>query len=180
MTNISQATVQLLCKQYVKESENHYFYKGLENLANVLGLDGVAKFFKSQAQGEHEHAQKIFEYLSERNQILTCDFMACKYLPRDSGLLEIFEAAMITEEETTQKLKALYIQASQEGDVQTSLALIPLITEQTEEESLTQTILDRIEVRIGNSTAPDNQEIVTATEQGAAVHDLDLWIGGLV
>jgi ferritin len=64
-----------------------------------------------------------------------------------------------------------------ELDIQTAVWIQGLISEQTEEENLYQTIIDRISVRGGNGSQDVN--IIAFSSDPSAIHDIDMWIGSM-
>lgn len=163
MSILSTKVLGLLNKQYHHELKNHLRYINRASWADRIGLSGVASFFRKQAHGEAEHANQVLEFITARSMDLTPEQVSAEPFPKELG--GIFETALAIERETTQLLKEISVASFAENDLQTFYWIADLVKEQTEEENITQTILDRIKVRgLGDP---------------AAVHDLDIWIGEL-
>ncbi len=162
MSQLSSNVLILLTEQYAHEKRNQLIYEQSASIADFLGLTGTSKFFKSQADDEGKHANDVYDFINERNQIATIGQIECPQLPRD--FYQLFTFAMDVETSTTEKLKEIAMAALQEADLQTFYWIANLIKEQTEEENVTQTILDRFKA-CGMSQ-----------EQ---IHHYDLWIGSL-
>ena len=162
MSALSATILNLLQNQYAHEKSNQIRYEARASRANFIGLTGTAAFFRREAEGEAGHAAKVAQYIADRNEclrpVVDCS-EDCSY-----DLFGMIDTAMLIELETTEKLKAIAQAAMSEGDLQTFYWLSGLITEQTEEENLYQTILDRFAL-CGRDTSQ--------------IQLYDTWIGGL-
>ena len=177
MSQLSVNVLTLLNDQYKHELSNHIKYNQLSSWADSYGLTGIAKFFAKEAKGEYKHSQKISNYVSLRNEkLLATPFMADFEQPQD--LLSIFLAVLEIERGTTDSIKNIFNVAFLEQDFQTSTWIQEMIGYQDEEENQAVTIIDRIKLRLGETVFP-NQDALEMDSAGAAVHDLDLWIGEL-
>ncbi len=163
MSILSTKVLALLNKQYHHELKNHLRYINRASWADRVGLTGTASFFRKQAHGEAEHATQVLDFIEARSMDITPEQISAEPFPKD--LPGIFETAMAIERETTQMLKEISVASFAENDLQTFYWIADLVKEQTEEENITQTILDRIKVR--------------GTGDPAAEHDMDVWIGSL-
>jgi len=169
MSVISQSMIEALSKQYHHEVANSLRYYQRAIFADVSGLTGIAKFFKSQAEDERGHADKIMAYAIDRNVILTLSgfHFGDPDINPGTSIVTAFETAKQVELETSAMLEDILALARSENDYMTEQWLLDkdgLIREQIEEEALYQTILDRVDRMIGSASL---------------VHDLDIWIGSL-
>lgn len=168
---LSSNLLALLSAQYAHEISNSVFYSLLASWASMRGLDGTAKLCTNQADGEIGHAKSVIAYIDARNeQIAYAPLLPAPEQP--STFLDVFRLIQERERGTTEAILAIKREADLESDCATSAWLSRpdgLILEQVEEENLVQTILDRLSVRLGQTTGED----------GAAIHDMDVWIGGL-
>ena len=162
MSQLSNNLLILLNEQYASEKQNQLIYEQSASIADFFGLDGTAKFFKVQAQGESDHAKLVYDFISKRNQKAIIESVECPQVPQE--FYQLFTFAMAVELRTTEKLKTIATTALQEADLQTFYWIADLVKEQIEEENLTQTILDRF------ATCGMSQE---------QIHHYDLWIGTL-
>lgn len=148
---------QLLEDQYRHEINNSMRYSVRQSWADSVGMNNAARFFEKEAKGERGHAKKVLDYLNSRN--VFAQISPLQYGESDpENFINLFESALQIERDTTEKLTSLASAAFSEGDLQTFFWVSDLITEQTEEENLYQTILDRAKI-----TQND--------------HLLDVWIG---
>lgn len=162
MSQLSASVLSALNVQWTHEKRNQLTYELIASEAEFIGLTGVSAFFRKQAAGEAEHAVAVYSYINDRNERAVSSAVAPHQFATDFA--GWFESALAIERETTKLLTAIAADAMAAGDLQTFYWLADLIKEQTEEENLYQTILDRI---------------ATCGKEPAMQHQLDLWIGGL-
>jgi ferritin len=162
MSQLSNNLLILLNEQYAHEKQNQLIYEQSASVADFFGLDGTAKFFKDQAVGEQSHATMVYDFINKRNEKALIANVECPDVPQE--FYQLFTFAMDVELRTTEKLKAIALAAIQEADLQTFYWIADLIKEQTEEENITRTILDRF------ATCGMSQE---------QIHHYDIWIGSL-
>lgn len=162
MSTLSANTLALLVGQYAHEKRNQLIYEAMASTADFQGMTGTAAFFRKEAEGEGGHAKAVFEFINSRNEHAKADMIQTPETPED--FFELFDAAMEIEIDTTEKLKSIAKSAMSEGDLQTFYWIADLIKEQTEEENLYRTILDRF---------------ASCGSDPAMIHHFDLWIGGL-
>ena len=143
--------------------------------ARYRGLENTGKFFDKEANGEKGHADIVRKYIEDRNE--TVESADITLSESFSLYPELFLTALDVERLTTEMLNTIYLAAFKEGDIQTVVWVQALILEQTEEENLYQTIIDRISARGGNGSQDMN--ITAFSSDPSAVHDIDMWIGSL-
>jgi ferritin len=175
MGQITSKVLTLLRNQYSHEMKNHVRYLVRASWARYRGLENTAVFFEKEAEGEKGHADAVRKYIEDRNETIdSADIVASETF---NLYPELFLTALEVERETTDLLNAIFLTALQESDFQTLVWVQGLVSEQTEEENLYQTILDRISSRGGNGSQDTN--IIAFSSDPAAVHDIDTWIGSL-
>lgn len=162
MSQLSSPTLARLNAQYAHEKRNQFIYEESASVADFFGLSGTAKFFRSQADGEAGHAKAVYDFINDRNEKVLTSGIATPAVPQD--FFGLFDFAMGVELETTEKLKAIASEAFKENDLQTFFWVSDLIKEQTEEENITRTILDRIAL---------------CGKDPEMIHHYDTWIGEL-
>ena len=180
MPQIPEPIKAMLDSQYGHELSNHFKYRKISSALEAVGLTGAAGFFGQEAKGERGHAEKVAKYISERNEAIGSIQIDTGFeVPLD--LLSVFRASYNLEVLTTERLIGIYQAAYQLGDIQTVIWLGDLIAEQTEEENLHKTILDRISVVLGESFGLDGSPMLAESEiAGLTLAGLDDWIGGKV
>ena len=178
---LSTNILEMLTTQYYHEVGNSILYALLQSWADMRGLDGTAAFFASQSKGERDHADMVLAYIHDRNEQLALGTVP-PVEPLPDGMpntyLGLFTAALAREIETTDKIKAIRFQAVNEGDAMTFAWLDQpggLVLEQVEEINTIQTILDRINTRMGNVSL-DGADVTPAEMPGEVIHDIDCWL----
>jgi len=132
-----------LVEQIEHEFYSHLLYLSISSHYENIPLEGFSKWFRKQAQEEHTHGMKIYDYLLERN--LHVDLPAIpKPVVKYKSHEEIFDQALKHEKKVTQWIYDIYEMALKERDHATHVFLQWFITEQVEEEKNAQDNLDQI------------------------------------
>ncbi len=138
-------------EQIKKEEYSSRLYLAMAVWCDVNGYPGAAKFLYEHADEERMHMLKLVHYINERNgKALLMDIE--KPTEEFKSLQDIFEKVMEHEVYITDAINSLYEVAANEKDYTTMNFLQWYITEQLEEESLFNTILDKIKL-VGNDKA---------------------------
>ena len=149
MSVISQNMIDALGKQYRHETLNSLRYYQRATYAEMLGLSGIAGFFKSQGDGERNHADKVYKYVNDRNVMVSMNGLSFMEPDFTMGhdVINLFETAMQVENDTTALLEGILSLAYDERDYLTVQWLVDsegLLREQAEEENIIRSILDHI------------------------------------
>jgi ferritin len=122
------------------EYQNYLLYEQASAYCDDRGLDGAAKLFRKQADGELEHARKFTDYVRDaRGKVIIPTLQAQKSDFANGE--EVFLAAFEREVETTKKIYAIRDLAWKLGDHATFEMLGWFVDEQVEEENLTDKLL---------------------------------------
>ena len=159
---LSAVLLDLLQEQFRHETANSLRYIARSSYARYRGLEATADFFSREAEGEQEHARVVRSWIEDRNCAVIPEPLTYTDSSSFSSYTDLFVSALLVERGTTERLNTLYFTALGECDGMLAIAVQKLLAEQTEEENLYQTILDRIKAR-GSDAATD--------------HDIDIWIG---
>jgi ferritin len=159
---LSAVLLSMLQDQYRHETSNALRYFARSSWARYRGLENTAAFFEKQAKDEQGHADKVRGWIEDRNMALVPAPYAFDEPSDWTDFDDLFLTGLEIERNTTDKLTKIYQAAFAEGDLLLLAPVMDLLREQIEEESIYQTILDRITAR-GDDTA--------------AVHDIDVFIG---
>lgn len=137
---MNQEIQNALNAQIGHEYENYMLYELASAYFDDRGMDGAAKVFRSQADGELQHARKFTDYVRDaRGKVI---IPAIKQQRSDYATgEEVFLAAFEREQETTAKIYAIRDLAWKAGDHATFEMLTWFVTEQVEEENLTEKLL---------------------------------------
>ena len=122
------------------EYENYMLYEQASAYCDDRGLDGSAKLFRKQADGELAHARKFTDYVRDaRGKVVIPAIKAQKSVFATGE--EVFLAALEREQETTKRIYAIRDLSFKAGDHATYEMLAWFVTEQVEEENLTDKLL---------------------------------------
>ena len=115
-------------------------------------LVGMSSWMRRQAEEERVHADRFIDFVLDRGNRVSIGEVAA---PRAdfAGPEEVFEASLAQEQSVTLAIHDLYRLASDRGDLASFPFLQAFIAEQNEEESMVQTILDRLRLAGGDSGA---------------------------
>ncbi|TVY00737.1 ferritin [Cohnella terricola] len=106
-------------------------------------LDGFANFFMVQAEEEKFHAMKIYKYLNDRGLRATLSGMDTP-INEYSSVLDAYEHAYKHEQEVTRRIYHLSDLALNDREHATIQFLKWFIDEQVEEESMFDTIINKL------------------------------------
>lgn len=140
-----------LNEQIKHEFYSSFLYLSMASHLENIPLEGMATWFKKQAQEEHEHGMKIYDFIHDRNrqvELYGLDKPPSKF----KSVEQIFEQALAHEQKVTQWIHKIYDLASKEKDHATTTFLHWFITEQVEEEKNANDNLDQIKL-VGNDKA---------------------------
>jgi len=132
---------RMLVNQYHQELENENFYRMLASETRVRELDGFCKVFREQADEEHDHAIRFFNYLLVRRiSILQKKGMDIT-IPKTIDPKGMVELSYQKEKENTKRIREVYNLAEETKDTETMEFLDWFVKEQTEEENKFNRIL---------------------------------------
>ncbi|MGD9549328.1 MAG: ferritin [Candidatus Krumholzibacteriia bacterium] len=142
---LSPKLLQALNKQINEEYYSSYLYQAMVAYMEDLNLDGCAHWMKMQAEEEHQHALKIFDYVIERGGRVKLIEVKAPPMEWDSPLAA-FEAALDHEKLMTRNISALADLAQDEKDHATNNLMQWYVTEQVEEESTVDDIVKKLKL----------------------------------
>ncbi|RQG86797.1 ferritin [Natrarchaeobius halalkaliphilus] len=132
-----------LNEQINEELYSSYLYLSMAAYYEDEGLPGFASWMRSQADEEHAHAMRIYEFVVERDGRITLEGIDSP--PTEwNGPADAFEAAYEHEVEITRMIDELVGLAREENDNATENMLQWFVAEQVEEEATAQGILDKL------------------------------------
>ncbi len=115
-------------------------------------LIGMASWMRQQAEEETAHAHKFMNFVLGRgNDVQIGDIPAP--VSAFSSTEQVFEAALAQEQAVSKSIHDIYRLASEKGDLASYPLLQWFIDEQNEEESTVDTILERVRLAGGDSSA---------------------------
>ncbi len=137
---MNQDIMNALNAQIGHEYENSMLYEQASAYFDDRAMDEAAKLLRKQADGELEHARKFTDYVRDARGKVVIPTIQAQRSEFASGE-EVFLAAFEREQETTAKINALRDLAWKAGDHATFEMLTWFVTEQVEEEKLTENLL---------------------------------------
>ncbi|MGI6546020.1 MAG: ferritin [Fastidiosipilaceae bacterium] len=130
---LSDKLLKELNKQYNLEVQSAFIYRHMAIWANARDWGGMANWFEKQYEEEMEHAEKIYNYINERNADVELDVIE-KPEGDWSSMLEVMKAAQAHEEFISRRFVELSTIAMGDKDFPALVFLTWFHKEQVEEE----------------------------------------------
>jgi ferritin len=151
LKNMKKVIEDALNEQIYKEEYSSRFYLAAAIWCETNGFPGAAKFLYTHAEEERMHMMKLIHYVNDRGGV--SKLVDMKEPPQEfNGIQEIFTKIKKHEEFITDSINELYGLTVAEKDYTTGNFLQWYISEQIEEESLFNTIIDKLNL-VGDSKA---------------------------
>jgi ferritin len=166
---ISSKIAKAINDQIAYEASATYAYVAIGSWCERTGYDGSAAFFFEQANEENTHMLKFVHYLNNGGAEAIIPATEKPQAKFDS-LESTFQAGLKSEQTVTKRINNLVEVAEREKDRATYSFLQWFVSEQIEEETLFETILQKFEVvgrdklavyQIDQSLASIRSEIMT-------------------
>lgn len=138
---ISKAMTDLMSAQVGNELGASNQYIQIATYFDGESLSKLAKFFYAQAEEEREHAMKFVHFLMEVGAELSIAAIPATNTDIDSAE-KAFEMSLGWEQEVTRQINAMMDLAIQEKDYASQAFLQWFVTEQVEEISTMESMLD--------------------------------------
>jgi ferritin len=139
---ITKKMEEALNAQINKEFYSAYLYLSMSAYCNKLGMPGAEHWFRMQYEEEVIHMTKMFDYVMQHGgeaRLLQIDEP-----PHEFGtILDVFQASLDHERFVTRSINQLLDTAVEERDHATQVFLQWYISEQVEEESNVEEIVQR-------------------------------------
>lgn len=132
-------------KQINAELFSEYLYLAMAAYFESQGLKGMAHWMRMQAQEEHVHAMKFFDFINERGgrvALTAIDTPQAEW----SSALAVFEGAYEHECKVTALINGLVNLATSEKDHAANVFLQWFVTEQVEEEASATEVVDKLKL----------------------------------
>ena len=142
---ISKKIESALNEQIKIEEHSSRIYLAMASWCEVNGFPGAAKFLYEHTDEERMHMMKFVHFLNDRNGHAVLQALE-KPLPEYKSLEELFNKVLQHEQFVTKSINNLVDLCLQEKDHSTNNFLQWFVTEQMEEESLVQEIVDKIKL----------------------------------
>ncbi|MBU5306907.1 ferritin [Clostridioides mangenotii] len=132
------------------EIYSSYVYLAMASYAESIDLSGFANFFRVQVQEELAHAMKLYDYIFQKDGVVTLDEIP-KPKAEYKDILEVIEEAYAHEKLVTRKIYDLIDSATEEREHATISILKWYVDEQVEEEDSFNNLVKKVK------RAKDNQ-----------------------
>jgi ferritin len=142
---IKKAVSDALNEQINAEFHSAYLYLSMAAYFLSEGLSGYANWMRIQYQEELAHANRIFDYVNERNGIVKLSPIG-EVQVEFTGITDAFERTLIHEQIVTGLINRLMDISIQESDHATRSFLQWFVDEQVEEEANVKQILDNLKL----------------------------------
>jgi len=138
---ISEKMEAELNEQVNKEFYSAYLYLAMAAYCTDMGLPGFAHWMRLQYEEENMHVTKMYDYILDQGGKI--HLKAIEEPPKEYGTpLQIFETTLQHEQFITRSIHQLMSLAVQENDYATQTFLQWYVTEQVEEESNVNDVLN--------------------------------------
>ena len=149
---LSEKLLNYLNDQVNFEIYSAYVYLSMAAYCESIDLSGCANFFKVQSQEELFHAMKFYNYIFQKNGVVTLEQIE-KPNANYESIAHVFESGYEHEQIVTSKIYKIADIATEEKEHSTLSLLNWFINEQVEEESNFNTILKKIKRAENNPAA---------------------------
>lgn len=129
---VEQPVVDALNAQLGRELEAHLQYLAISSWFDAEGLPELTRFFRAQADEEHEHAMRFLDYLQDVGGPVAIPALAAPK-PSFESAEEAVAASLEWEEDVTEHIHRLLDLATERRDHATQVFLQWFVTEQVEE-----------------------------------------------
>lgn len=140
---MNEKIFKALNDQIRHELYSSHLYLSIASYFENIPLEGFSKWFRKQAEEEHQHAMKIYDYILDRNLHVNMQAIE-KPQVEFASIEECFVLALEHEKKVTHWIHHIYELAVAERDHGTHVFMQWFITEQVEEEKNAMDNLDWI------------------------------------
>lgn len=146
--SINEKFQEVVNQQVVAEYQASLIYSQLSYEMDRLSFIGMRDWFRAQADEEREHAQKFADHLLDRDARVDLTDIEIPSL-KIATPLDAFEAALAHEQKVSEMIRNIARVADETGDIDSRQLINDFLSEQIEEESTVNDIIDWIKV-VGN------------------------------
>ena len=134
---------KLLNQQIASEAEASNYYLSMASWAQAHGYNGVSKFLYKHSDEERMHMLKLVHFVNDRGG--RSEIPALKNFPgKFKSVRAVFEIILTHEVKVTAQINDIVEACFKEKDYTTHNFLQWYLTEQIEEETLAQALLDKL------------------------------------
>lgn len=151
---LSEELAAALNDQMTKEAHAAQIYLSYAAWADTSGYSGIANFLFRHAAEERNHMMKLFEYILKRGAKVKVTAIPAPP-PDPSSINNCFEKVFEQEVDNTKAIYKLVKMSLTEEDWATWNFMQWFVKEQTEEETLALSLLDKIKIAGGEKATGD-------------------------
>lgn len=140
---LTEKIEKILNEQIIKEGYSSNLYLAMASWADKEGYAGIAQWFFAQAEEERMHMMKFFNYINERGGHAVVPAFDAPPANFD-GIKKVFDQVLDHEKYISGSINDIAALAVKENDFATQNWIQWFITEQVEEESSVQAIIDKL------------------------------------
>jgi ferritin len=134
---------KILNEQIIKEGYSSNLYLAMASWADTEGYAGVAQWLFAQAEEERMHMMKFFNFINERGGHAVVP--SFEQPPASfEGIKKLFDQVMAHEQYISGSINDIVALTIEEKDFATNNWVQWFVTEQVEEESTVQAIIDKL------------------------------------
>ena len=149
---LSKTVQEALNDQIAKEFYSAYVYLSMSAYFQGENLPWCAHWMRLQYQEEVAHALKLFDYIHNREGVVTLQAIK-QPQGKFKSALDVFLQALGHEKDVTTSINRLYALTQKENDYATQVALQWFVTEQVEEEKNAGEIVEQMKMVGDNRVA---------------------------
>ena len=131
---IPKNVLKLLNEQFYNELYASHLYFAMSAILKRMPYQGMAKWMRLQSKEEMAHAEKIYEFLVERDAVFATDAVAKPETKNIVSPLDAYKAAYAHEQLVTAQIAKIFELANEEKDWVTADLMNWFLKEQAEEE----------------------------------------------
>jgi ferritin len=149
---MTSVVLDAINRQISSEFSASFSYLSMSAWCERENFTGAAHWLRLQAQEEHGHAMKLFDFLLARGGDVTLETIE---VPKTkfSSLVDVFEQALKQEQSVSKQIDALYELAFKEKVFAAMAELQWFLTEQVEEEKTAREIVGRLHMVGGDKAS---------------------------
>ena len=162
---LNKKVEEILNRQVDREAYSSNLYLAMAVWAEVNGLEGTAKWLYAQADEERMHMLKFIAYINERGgrALIT----AIEQPPAEfNNVKEVFDKVLAHEQFVTASINEIVEVTLEEKDFTTHNWIQYFVTEQIEEESSVQSIIDKLKLMGNNNLYMFDRDIMGMRSAG--------------
>ncbi|MCF8222151.1 MAG: ferritin [Bacteroidales bacterium] len=162
---LKKSIEDLLNRQIEREGYSSILYLSMASWAETEGYNGVADWLFAQAEEEKEHMLKIIRYVNERDGKAVIPSFDKPPVDFD-GLKVMFDQVLEHEKYVSNSINEIVEQTVKENDFATHNWLQWFVSEQVQEESSAQEIIDKLKLVGDHNLYMFDRDIMSMRAEG--------------